>query len=1010
MFYDCSNITEIDLSNFDTSKVEKMDYMFHGCSSLTSLDLTNFETSKVTTMDYMFQKCSSLNTLDLSYFNTSLVTSMAYMFSECSSLVSLNLSNFKTSSVVFMFFMFSECSSLISLDLSNFDTSQVISMNSLFLNCSSLVSMDLSSFNTNKVFNMKSMFNGCSSLVSLNLSNFDASELYSMDNMFYGCSSLSYLDLSNFEASNTDNMDDLFYGCSNLQYLNLKSGYLKKDELKNLITSNIMICSQNEEYQKLFTQKQYINCISNNITYDNNLDNNCYSNNSMSINNRYICGICGKDYFQINNSGNNNNISYINCYESPEGYYLDEKDYIYKLCYNSCRICDKIGDETQHNCIKCNEDYIYEISILNNKNCYTNIPDIITDSNELITDLKQKTKNSTEIIKDIIIENIFKNLNITEIDNGIDKKIKEKNLIIILTSTLNQKIKEDKNNITMNLGKCETLLKNNYNISNNDSLYILQIISEEVGMKIPKIEYEIYYPLYNNNNLTKLNLSSCEDSKIEISISVKINDTLDKYNSKSEYYNNICHKTTSESGTDISLKDRRKEFVVNNMSLCEENCELIGYNYNKEKVKCSCDIKLTIPENYDIKFNKRDFYKSFTDIKKIANLDIIKCYETVLKFKSLIKNYGFFFLFFILIFYIITFFVFWFISYIKLRRDCEIIFSVLNKNEEIKVEQITKTKIKNQQKGKKKNKKYKENNIKKNNKINAAKNSSIGNNKKNNHHKEDKSKQITLNNDDNSIKTLNKNNKVAFNLAELNNINDKYTRELLEQKDFELNSSDYEEALKSDKRSFGDYYISLIRNNHPLFFSFSTRKDYNSPIVKIILFFFSLCLDFTINALFFTDETMHKIYEDKGKYSFLYQIPQILYSALISKFIDSIIRRLALSQDNIVEFKQEKEKANIKLKYFKLLRIMKIKFVSFYIISFIILVFFWYYVICFCGIYVNTQIHLIKDSFFSLLTGLFYPFVICVIPVIFRIPALRVDKPTRGFLYKFSSLLESLLC
>ena len=89
---------------------------------------------------------------------------------------------------------------------------------------------------------------------------------------------------------------------------------------------------------------------------------------------------------------------------------------------------------------------------------------------------------------------------------------------------------------------------------------------------------------------------------------------MDKYNSSSDYYNDICSKTTSESGTDISLIDRRNEFVDNNMSLCEENCELIDYDYTKEKAKCSCDVKLSIPSNYDIKFNKKDFLKSFIDI------------------------------------------------------------------------------------------------------------------------------------------------------------------------------------------------------------------------------------------------------------------------------------------------------------------------------------------------------------------------------------------------------------
>ena len=156
------------------------------------------------------------------------------------------------------------------------------------------------------------------------------------------------------------------------------------------------------------------------------------------------------------------------------------------------------------------------------------------------------------------------------VNNGIDKKFKMNNSVVLFTSTINQKNNENKNNITMNLGECETKLKHIYNISENEPLYILEVISEEEGMKIPKIEYELYYPLNNDNNLTKLNLELCKDTKIEISIAVKINESLDRYNSSSDYYNNICFRSTSSFGTDISLKDRRNQFVENNMSLCEE--------------------------------------------------------------------------------------------------------------------------------------------------------------------------------------------------------------------------------------------------------------------------------------------------------------------------------------------------------------------------------------------------------------------------------------------------------
>ena len=153
---------------------------------------------------------------------------------------------------------------------------------------------------------------------------------------------------------------------------------------------------------------------------------------------------------------------------------------------------------------------------------------------------------------------------------------------------------------------------------------------------------------------------------------------------------------------------------------------------------------------------------------------------------------------------------------------------------------------------------------------------------------------------------------------------------------------------------------------------------------------------------------MHKIHEDKGSYDFLFQIPQILYSTLISRFISGLINKFALTQDNILSIKEETNKNNLYDKFKqKLFKIIKIKFIIFFILCFIILMTFWYYITCFCGIYVNTQTHLIKDSLISLLTSFIMPFWQYLIPGLFRIPALKVDKPIRKYLYKFSAFLEN---
>ena len=58
MFYNCSSLIELDLSNFNTNNVTNMSYMFFGCSSLKELNLSNFNTNNVINISGLFGGCS----------------------------------------------------------------------------------------------------------------------------------------------------------------------------------------------------------------------------------------------------------------------------------------------------------------------------------------------------------------------------------------------------------------------------------------------------------------------------------------------------------------------------------------------------------------------------------------------------------------------------------------------------------------------------------------------------------------------------------------------------------------------------------------------------------------------------------------------------------------------------------------------------------------------------------------------------------------------------------------
>ena len=346
--------------------------------------------------------------------------------------------------------------------------------------------------------------------------------------------------------------------------------------------------------------------------------------------------------------------------------------------------CEKIGDNKTHNCLKCNDNYPFEIKINNYSNCYENCsynyyfddennyhctinsscPDNypkLLNTKECIKNGEIKTliediiKNNEEVEKtkeeeieyyDTIIKNIeegftSENYDTSDLDNGKDEIIETEKMTVTFTTTKNQKNNNNDNMTNIDLGECEISLRKYYNLSNNETLYIKMLDVKQEGMKISKIEYDVYCKL-NGLNLIKLNLSICQNNKILLSVPATIKDNLDVFNSSSGYYNDICYMTTSENGTDISLKDRKNEYANN--TLCQDDCVLSGYNYTTQKATCSCDIKISSSSIADMTINKNSLLKNFKDIKNIANLNILTCVDKLLSKEGIIRNIGFYLL------------------------------------------------------------------------------------------------------------------------------------------------------------------------------------------------------------------------------------------------------------------------------------------------------------------------------------------------------------------------------
>ena len=989
MFKGCSKITEIDLTNFVSDNVRNIDYMFYGYTSLKSIKFGNFKTSKVNHMEYAFYNCESLETLDLSNFDTSKVNDFHYMFYNCRSLKYLDLSNFNTASCTCTHNMFEGCTSITSINLSSFDTSKVNLMNHMFYNCKNLVSLDLSSFDTSYTQHMEYMFYGCEKLEFVNFNKARISNINHYENM---------------TTNTAKNIVFCAYGSL--------AGILNLLEESNGCAIRITDCSNWRNRQKKII---------------------CEQNDSINS-----CSLISQNYKCIDN------------YEMADIYMYKFKQIFYKQCPSNI----SRESQTKSNYCEpiCPKEHPYEI--IETQECVDQCS--ISERQKGLCKINyqpEENNANSEANKEIeekVVENIkeelTKDFDTSDIDKGENIVIKQKDSTITISTTENQKNEKNNNVSTINLGDCENKIKDEYNISRDKSLYILKIDVRQEGLKIPKIEYEVYYPLFGDS-LIKLNLTVCKNSKIELSIPVSLTESLDKINSSSEYYNDICYTITSENGTDISLSDRKKEFINNNLTVCEEDCDFSEYNYTTGKAMCSCKVKTkSTAKVAGVSIDKNKLYENFIDIKNIVNINVLKCYKLIFTLNAFKSNYANLILLVIILLFLICLILFYFKDYYYLLKILSII--VYFKLNPILVKKLNHREKKEK---KKEEKKYKTNQ----NTFNESNINLFLPKKK--VKKRSKNKQKDSNNNNKSVKNLphpihlkyinlkisnpikkknlsvlnkikiknEKNSNKKLNYLQTKNITSKkiiiidnamkfklskenlYEMFLLivNYTDSELNTLSYKKALKIDKRKFCNYYYSLILTKHLLFFSFFPVFDYNSQIIKIFLFFFNFTVNFVINALFFNDDTMHKIYTDGGSFNFIYNIPQIIYSSLISEFILAIITIFALSDTYFIQLRYyTNNKMNIRIKAKNIIRILKIKFALFFVINFILLVLFWFYLACFCAVYKNTQIHLINDTLISFGTSMIYPFGIYVIPGIFRTFALK--HKNKKCMYNFSKIVE----
>jgi len=968
MFYFAQSLRFFDLSKFNTSLVMNMDYLFAECHSLTSLNLSSVVTSNCLSMKYIFSNCGSFKTLDLSNFNTELVQNMQGMFKNCQTILSLDLSNFRTNSVLDMQFMFNNCASLKSLNLNNFNTSSVTNMKQMFSNCHSLTSLDIFNFDTKSVENMQYMFYSCNSLKALNLSNFDTSLVTDMENMFSDCNSLTSLNLQNFNTSSVKSMKNMFNLCQSLRFLDISkfnTSLINDTEymFSNCNSLTSLDLSSFSTSLVINMEKMFYNCFSINSLNLSNFDTSLVTNMMNMFEGCFSLLYLNIKEFTINPSLVNTDM-FKNIYENII-YCLSDSINIDKikalLIEKECSYndCSSNWEKNIYSIAYGMENYI---KIFDRKCDYTKIKDMNHDfipSNNI--------NNNTFIYLYNIDSNINslkeRNYNLTFLDftsESIDSLKKQFNLdedIYVLISAFPS---SDPRTVTSDYN-FKLLLENGkeLNLSSIDNDFYVDIYVPITNLNLSNYYYAAYF----------------------------IEQGFDIYDKNSDFYYDYC-LTAYYKENDLIIKDRIKEIYPNNITLCKSNCEYKNVNIIEQRISCECNLNTNkykiVNELSDDNKEKNDNIlkedeekENFGDLLlKNINYKIFKCSYLIVSFKNLKDNIGFYLISIIFIIMVIFNVKFFFFGLSKLRVK---MFEETPTKEKIKsmiIEQISKRRknrhvtILNNPTRKKVKFKTTISTIYKSN---VSTTSTRNKNKNKTFKKSSKKISSTDYLFSSGAKSSYKINKKKFK----NYINE------IKEKNYEIyNNLPYTKAIVKDNRSALQLFESILLQKLELVHLIMTKTKIKD--ILICEYILSLLIDFFFNTFFYSDDVISHKYHNDGKLKFAVTLIITISSNIATTFICHF-----LNHSNWIEEKIENIlEIRIEYKYLfllnKFLKFLKIKMIFFFISEIIIIAFCFYYVVIFCSVYTQTQISLLINYFASLLEGILKAIIVSILIVITR--------------------------
>ena len=571
----------------------------------------------------------------------------------------------------------------------------------------------------------------------------------------------------------------------------------------------------------------------------------------------------------------------------------------------------------------------------------------------------------------------------------------------------------------IDFGDCYELVKQAYNITGN-------LITAIVDKKV-KNNPSTYYSFFHPETGKKLDTSEvCKNKSIKVeenllnmldekSENYELQVALTKqginiFDINDPYYKDICYDFDNPKNRDMALKDRLKETYVN-VTLCDDGCVNTGIDVKSNVATCDCKFnEITnnelIHENAALEFLVGEIF----DLVNSSNILVL--YFT--------RSIGGIILIILLVLSLIFAGVFFSFELTKMKRY---IFSLTEKYTSFLAKYGNIFKLFPPRKSLK-------NKTSKNDQMKFERNTdSKTDNKKNNIHRKKKQNTIrTINPYSQSFKKSSKDFILGLNNknSKLNPIKEKvkeneedniYIEEGKKIKKFfkeylstSLDEMEFDDVIKKDKRGFCSYFLDTLQEKQSIAYTFIASDPINTRMIKFILFSLNLALYFVVNGLFFSEAFISELYhteDDENFFSFIPRtIDKVIYTTIVTSFISYMTDFFFLNENKVKGiFKREKDnRLVLKRSIAMLISEIQKRYVSFIIMTLVILVISLYYILCFNYVYPKTQIEWVKSSIFIIVVMQILSVLKCLYEAILRTLAFKCESEK---LYKVAKIFEN---